>query len=143
MSRRRRRNGSGLRAIIAVIVLVAIIGGVVYDLFFFVPNRNRMEWDYENLAGYETDESDLVGKLLYVWKFDDSNKPTVDNFLVAQATKDAEWGIIGFYASEDEAKKQYEQDKDSADDKYVFIRRGRALFYGTEKASYMFRFMLF
>ena len=143
MSRRSRRNGSGLRAIIAVIVLVAIIGGVVYDLFFFVPNRNRMEWDYEKLAGYETDESDLTGKLLYVWKFDDSNKPSVDNFAIAMLTEDAEWGIIGFYASEDEAKKQYEQDKDSADDKYVFIRRGRAVFYGTEKASYMFRFMLF
>ena len=83
MSRRSRRNGSGLRAIIAVIVLVAIIGGVVYDLFFFVPNRNRMEWDYEKLAGYEIDESDLTGKLLYVWKFDDSNKPSVDNFGVA------------------------------------------------------------
>ena len=143
MSRRRRRNGSGLRVIIAVIVLVAIIGGVVYDLFFFVPNRNRMEWDYEKLAGYETDESDLTGKLLYVWKFDDSNKPSVDNFAIAMLTEDAEWGIIGFYASADEAKKKYEEEKDDASEDLVFIRRGRAVFYGTEKASYMFRFMLF
>ncbi len=143
MSRRSRRNGSGLRAIIAVIVLVAIIGGVVYDLFFFVPNRNRMEWDYEKLAGYETDENDLTGKLLYVWKFDDSNKPSVDNFAVAMLTEDAEWGIIGFYASADEAKKKYEEEKDDASEDLVFVRRGRALFYGTEKASYMFRFMLF
>jgi len=143
MSRRSRRNGSGLRAIIAVIVLVAIIGGVVYDLFFFVPNRNRMEWDYEKLAGYETDESDLTGKLLYVWKFDDSNKPSVDNFAIAMLTEDAEWGIIGFYASADEAKKEYEEDKDDASEDLVFIRRGRAVFYGTEKASYMFRFMVF
>ena len=147
MSRRNRRS-SGLKAIIALLLVLVIAGALVYDLVFFVPNRNRMEWNYEKIAGYETEQADLLsGKLLNVWKFSEDNKPSVDAFLVATVTEDAEWGIIGFYASADEAKKEYDEWKDeyndSDDDNLVLVRRGRAVFWGTKKASYVLKFMPF